>query len=92
VYPIKHKLGDNDMVKNFMILCSLTRGMELDEVLDESDMMPFPRGRQSCDGLRWEPPPHTHVNMYIIVAPKDKKMREKDSRAGSPRPRGRQPA
>jgi hypothetical protein len=56
VYPIKHKLRDNNMVKNFMILCSLTRGMELDEVLDESDMMPFPRGRQSCDGLRWEPP------------------------------------
>jgi hypothetical protein len=42
VYPIKNKLRDYDMMKNFMISGSLTRGMQLDEVLDESDTMPFP--------------------------------------------------
>jgi predicted ATP-dependent Lon-type protease len=38
VYPIKHKHKhkDCDMMKNFMISGSFTRGMELDEVLDES--------------------------------------------------------
>jgi hypothetical protein len=36
VYPIKHKHKDCDMMKNFMISGSFTRGMELDEVPDES--------------------------------------------------------
>jgi hypothetical protein len=41
-YPIKHKLKDCDMMKNFMISGSLTRGMELDEDPGVSDTMPFP--------------------------------------------------
>jgi hypothetical protein len=43
MYPIKHKLKDCDMMKNFMISGSLTRAMELDEVPDGSNTMPFPR-------------------------------------------------
>jgi hypothetical protein len=42
-YPIKHKLKDCNMMNNFMILGSLTRGMELDEDSGESDIMPFPK-------------------------------------------------
>jgi hypothetical protein len=30
------------MMKNFMVSGSLTRGMGLNEVRDESDVMPFP--------------------------------------------------
>jgi hypothetical protein len=41
-YPIKHKLKDCDMMKNFMISRSLTRGMELNKDLDGSNTMPFP--------------------------------------------------
>jgi hypothetical protein len=41
-YPVMHKLKDCDIMKNFMILGSLTRGMELDEDPVRSDMMPFP--------------------------------------------------
>jgi hypothetical protein len=41
-YPVKHKLRDCDMMKNFMISGFRTQGIELDEVTDESDMMPFP--------------------------------------------------
>jgi hypothetical protein len=41
-YPIKHKLKDYNMMKNFMISGSLTEGMELDEDSGESYMMPFP--------------------------------------------------
>jgi hypothetical protein len=41
-YPIKHKLKDCGMIKNFMILGSHTRSMELDEELGGSDTMPFP--------------------------------------------------
>jgi hypothetical protein len=43
VYPIKHKLRDCGMMNNFMVSGSLTRGMELDEVLDEDNTTPFPR-------------------------------------------------
>jgi hypothetical protein len=42
-YPIKHKLKDCGIMKSFMSLGSLTRGMELGEVSDEGDMTPFPR-------------------------------------------------
>jgi hypothetical protein len=38
VYPIKHKLRDCGMMKNFMVLGSLTQGMEL----DDDDVTPFP--------------------------------------------------
>jgi hypothetical protein len=31
MYPVKHKLKDCNMMKNFMISRSLTRGMELDK-------------------------------------------------------------
>jgi hypothetical protein len=41
-YPVKHKLRDCGMMKNFMALGSLARGMEVDEVLDEGDTTPFP--------------------------------------------------
>jgi hypothetical protein len=41
VFPIKHNLRDCNMMKNFMISGSLTRGMELNEVPDESDTIPF---------------------------------------------------
>jgi hypothetical protein len=42
-YPIKHKLRDSGMMKNFMASGSLARGMKVDEVPDEDDMMPFSR-------------------------------------------------
>jgi hypothetical protein len=42
-YPIKHKLRDCGMMKNFMASGSLTRGMEVAEVPNEGDTMPFPR-------------------------------------------------
>jgi hypothetical protein len=42
-YPIKHKLKDYYMLKNFMASGTLTRGIELDEVQDGGDAMPFPR-------------------------------------------------
>jgi hypothetical protein len=41
--PIKHKLKNCSMMKNFMASGSLTRGMELDEVPEEGDVTPFPR-------------------------------------------------
>jgi hypothetical protein len=31
------------MMKNFIVSRSLTRGMELDKILDEGNAMPFPR-------------------------------------------------
>jgi hypothetical protein len=55
-YPIKHKLKVCDMMKIFMISVSLTRGMELDEVLDRSDTTPFPRGGRGHDCLQWALP------------------------------------
>jgi hypothetical protein len=42
-YPIKHKLRDCDMMKNFMASGSLARGMEVNEVPNEGNTMPFPR-------------------------------------------------
>jgi hypothetical protein len=42
-YPIKHKLRDCGMMKNFMASGSLTRGMEVGEVPDEGGMTHFPR-------------------------------------------------
>jgi hypothetical protein len=41
-YPIKHKLRDCGMIKNFKASVSLTRGMEVDDVPDEGSAMPFP--------------------------------------------------
>jgi hypothetical protein len=41
-YPIKHKLRGYGMMKNFMVLGSLTRGIGLDEASRESDAAPFP--------------------------------------------------
>jgi hypothetical protein len=43
VYPIKHRLRDCNMMKNFMASGSPARGMEVDEVPDEGDTTPFPR-------------------------------------------------
>jgi hypothetical protein len=41
-YPIKHKLRDYSMMKNFIASRSLTWGMEADEDPDEGDATPFP--------------------------------------------------
>jgi hypothetical protein len=41
-YLINHNLRDYCVMKNFMISESLTRDMELDEVQDGGDIMPFP--------------------------------------------------
>jgi hypothetical protein len=41
-YPVKHKLSDCNMMKNFMASGSLARGMEVNKP-DNGDMMPFPR-------------------------------------------------
>jgi hypothetical protein len=41
-YPVKHKLKDCDMMKNFMISWSLTQAIELDEDPGGSDTIPFP--------------------------------------------------
>jgi hypothetical protein len=41
-YPVRHKLKDCSMIRSFVTLGSLTWGVELDEGLDRSDMMPFP--------------------------------------------------
>jgi hypothetical protein len=41
-YPVGHELKDCDMMKSFMILGSLTWGMELDEDPGRSNTMPFP--------------------------------------------------
>jgi hypothetical protein len=42
-YLVKHKLNDCCMMRSFMTLGSLTWGVELDEGLNGSDMMHFPR-------------------------------------------------
>jgi hypothetical protein len=42
-YPVKYKLRDYDIMKNFMVSGSLTWGMEADEDLDEGGVPPFPR-------------------------------------------------
>jgi hypothetical protein len=52
-YPVKHKLRYFGMMKNFMASGSLARGMEVDEVPDEGDTMPFSREdtiMMICDG------------------------------------------
>jgi hypothetical protein len=41
-YSIKPKLRDYSMMKNFMALTSLTRGIEVNEVPNKGDAMPFP--------------------------------------------------
>jgi hypothetical protein len=41
-YPIKHKLRDCGMMNNFLASGSRVRGMEVDEVPNEGDTMPFP--------------------------------------------------
>jgi hypothetical protein len=43
VYPIKHKLRDYGMMKNFIVSGSLTWDMEPKEDLGRRDVMPFPR-------------------------------------------------
>jgi hypothetical protein len=40
-YPIKYKLRDCGMMKNFMASRSLTLGVEVNEVPDEGDTTPF---------------------------------------------------
>jgi hypothetical protein len=41
--PIKHKLKDCSMMKNFMTSVFLTRDRELEEDVGGSDVTPFPR-------------------------------------------------
>jgi hypothetical protein len=50
-YPIKHKLKDCSLMKNFMVLESLTRDMKPEEDLGKGDVMPTP-GRCGHDDLR----------------------------------------
>jgi hypothetical protein len=40
-YPIKHKLRENNMMKSFVTSGSLSRSMEVNEVLNEDGMTPF---------------------------------------------------
>jgi hypothetical protein len=40
-YPIKHKLRDSGLMKSFMTSGSLSRGMEVDEVPNEDNTVPF---------------------------------------------------
>jgi hypothetical protein len=47
-YPIKHKLRDYSMMKNFIASRSLTWGMEADEDPDEGDATPFPTTHRGC--------------------------------------------
>jgi hypothetical protein len=46
-YPIKNKLRGCDMMKNLMALGSLTQGMEVDEVPNDSDTTPLPEKMRS---------------------------------------------
>jgi hypothetical protein len=41
-YPVRHKLKESSMMRNFMTSGSLTWGAELYEGPNRSDMMPFP--------------------------------------------------
>jgi hypothetical protein len=59
-YPIKHKLRDYNMMKNFMASGSLARGMEVDEVPNERDTMPFPREDAVMTIYDGRPPPGMH--------------------------------
>jgi hypothetical protein len=56
-YPIRHKLKDCGMMKNFMIFGSLTRCTELDEDPSSSDMMPFLREDAIMMVYGGRPPP-----------------------------------
>jgi hypothetical protein len=59
-YLIKHKLRDCSMMKNFMASRSLNRGMEVDEVPDESDVTPFPRDDAVMMIYDGRPSPRVH--------------------------------
>jgi hypothetical protein len=48
------------MMKNFMASGLITRGMELDEVLDEGDMMPFLKEDMSMMIYDGRPSPRMH--------------------------------
>jgi hypothetical protein len=59
-YPIKHKLRDCDMMKNFIASWSLTRGMEVDHVPNESDTTPFPEEDAVMTIYDGRPSPRMH--------------------------------
>jgi hypothetical protein len=42
-YVVKHKLWDYSLIKSFMTIGSLSRGMEIDEAPIKGDVAPFPR-------------------------------------------------
>jgi hypothetical protein len=72
VYPIKNKLNDCDMMKNFMISGSLTQGMELNEDLGGSNMMPFPEEDAVLMVYDGRPPPgRHHVSNISPATPTD---------------------
>jgi hypothetical protein len=102
-YPIKHKLKDYGMMKNFMTSGSITWDRGLEEDPSGSDVMPFPGedvvmtvyngclplgryhmsklgprtstrcGTQGCKGASFQYVCiYIHMNMYIIVIPKEK--------------------
>jgi hypothetical protein len=56
---MKHKLGDCDMMKNFMVSGSLTRGIGLDEVQGKGNVTPFPR--KDADMMIYDGCPTSHV-------------------------------
>jgi hypothetical protein len=56
-YPVKHKLRNCGMMKNFVASGSHVRGMEVDEVPDEGNMTPFPREDAVMTIYAGHPPP-----------------------------------
>jgi hypothetical protein len=56
VYPFRHKLKDCGMMRSFVTLGSLTRGLELDEDPDRSDTTPFPGENVVMAGYGGRPP------------------------------------
>jgi hypothetical protein len=59
-FPIKQKLRDYNMMKNFMASRSLPRGMELDEAPNEGGATPFPREDEVMTIYDGHPLPGVH--------------------------------
>jgi hypothetical protein len=57
-YPVRHKLKDCDMMRSFITSGSLTLGLELDEVPDRTDTMPFHEENTVMMVYGGCPPPH----------------------------------
>jgi hypothetical protein len=55
------------MMKNFMALGSFTQGVELNEVPNEGDMMPFPR--EDAVMMIYDGPPSPRVRLLSNLSP-----------------------